>query len=983
MIISNSPDITSLLVKVTWDISGASPVVRLENLSTGAHLANISWAFSTLSPSQTPIHTGNINAPDIVGNWTTHVLNDPFPKPFNQIEFSGPPYSFYVTIKDSNGSEYTAPIQYASICRPSGNIATSKTTFGTASAEVRVMCQDAKVFFQDQTAHSYKGTDGTQYSSVLRVVYPIDETLTIPDPFVAAAFSTALVPISYSSSNYQYLLMSIYDYDMGDNVIIRIKYQTLQTFAVWCNIDLLPLRCEIDKLIDSIVNGTCADVNSVTRKLTLITPKFMLVCMGIMQPLIGVDVPTVIEEIKSIGGFQCNCCGAASGIIPTTSSVIDGYNFLFNKLGGDVNGSWTVNGTNITLNIGDVKYVVTVATNSPSAISAQSFSFSPSLSSDGFTKTYSLVVDGTLLATDILNIIKNNTSLVNLFNSIVTAVGGTMQLLVDGKCIFNTGGSCDYTWTLSSIPGSGSNATISAITANGALNNLNYSFNTTTLPALEAYLNTLGLGTFVVLNLGSGVVRITSVGNTHSLGDINYNVASADKLAGYAKNCTGITPISANQVVQNIIDYLCGLDDSQVVTSQPYDICYIDPQSGIKKVSTVASGEEVTVFIQELLLRGCDTIDYIIASNSNINCQAIKNAFPPNINLMQLTDNLFGTKAGQCAIINPVEAAIRMLQLGVYNADFMTAFCAAVSLCAGGLMCDPYSVFQLTIVEGSPVLDLNIIITFTHPSAVSNTIRYARVDNTSTPTYTTIPNVLPGASPYTISNLPDGNYFVGITPHYADGRACAEVSLNSGRPSAGISAFSAAWVSNQIRIDYTAPEAYVRVNINYPNGGTYSHIYANGFGAPILITPPTGVYGDFTVTMTTVFNKDTGFYGDTTPPAIVNVTPPNNSSLVNHTSNALTPISMIVTDGNNVTTIPFNAATVAGGGGVINFYLPPLIQIASILITFGTGTVGEAYFVGDATFVGTITDNHISFDSIDTLVSGGASINLIDPSPAI
>lgn len=984
MIISNSPDINLLLVQVTWDISGATPVIELQNLSTGSNLAGCTWAFSAFSPSETPIHDGNINQPDITGNWSTHNLNDAWPKPFNSIEWSGSPYQFFVTVKDSQGNIFINPVQDAFICHPAGNTNSSKNTYGVAKSDVQVQCNQAAVFFQDTTYHTYKGTDGTQISSVLRVIYPIDETLTIPTPFVAAAYSTALVPISYSSPNYQFVQTQVYDYDLGDNTIVRIKYQSIYTFGVFCNYDLEPLVCEITKLIDTIETGNCSDIAEAQRKMNLIVSKFTLVMIGIQQPLTGVNVPLLIEEIIAIGGFNCNCCTAATGIIPNTSSVIGNYNFTVNKLGGDINGSWTTNGNNITLNLGDVAYVVAIGNESPSTISA--FSVTPVVSGDGFLKTYYINIDGTQLAYDILNVIKDNTALINLFNSIVNANLGDLTLNVDTNCLGINSGSCDFQFTLVNIPASPNNAILKGIQVGQFTRTINYAFNLSTLGALQAYLNTLSLGAFVVSTTGGGTVIISSTGNTFPLAGMLYNnTVGSDRFAAFSSECSGFTPISANLVVQAIIDYLCGITDSQMITSQDYVICSIDPVSKAKVLTTVTAGSKENILISQLLDKNCDTTDYILGIQG-VNCNSMKSLFASNINLLQNTDILLGTKGGDCAGISPVEAATRMFQLGAYNADFMEAFCNLVSLCAGGFSCDPYTIFQVAVIDGSPsATKMDIVVTFTHPSAISNTIRYARIDNTNTPVYTTIPNILPGASPYMIANIDEGDYFVGITPIYADGRACSEVSTTTGMCT-GITSFSAIINdSGNIVISYSAVEGLpkVKVIINYPNGGTASTIY-NNTGTDITITPPAGVYGDYFITMIPVCNEATGFFGQATAPVILGVTPPSNSLLTNNSTSAYTVASLSAKISGGSTLI-FSVPSIAASGGTVSFFLADGVY-DSILISYGTGSavgVGNAYLTsssGTILNVFTANPNAILFDEGFTNV-GGIQIVITDGSP--
>lgn len=987
MIITNSPDITKLQVLVKWDISGGLPQILLVNESEGANLAGCVWSFTAASPSLTPIVTGDIDTPDITGNWATNTISAAWPRPFNQIEFSGSPYTFFVTVKDSIGNVYVNEVQNAFICRPVGNTQASKNTYGLALSDVKVQCQQASVFFQDTTYHTYKGTDGTQISSVLRVIYPIDETLTIPAPFIGAAYSTALVPISYSSNNYQFVQTQVYDYEVGENTIIRIKYQTIQTFGVYCNLDLLPLVCEINKLIDTVESGNCESVVEAQRKMNLIVSKFTLVMIGIQQPLTGVDVPLLIEEIIAIGGFDCNCCTAATGIIPTTSSVIGDYNFIVNKLGGDVNGNFSTNGNNITLNIGDISYVVAIGNQSPQTISA--FSFTPIISGGGFSKTYYLNIDGTQLATDILNIIKSDVGLVNLFNSIVTANQGNFELVVNMDCIGTASDACDYTFTLTGISNSPSNSQLAIILSSVPANQRvpNFAFNLSTLPALQAYLNTLGIGTFVVTNpTGNTVVIATNTNNFALTGMVYFSAGvAAKKYAEFTANCTGFVARSANQVVQDIIDYLCGLTDAQIVTSQDYVICSINPVTNLKEIITIPAGTAENLLIAEILDRGCDTVDYLLALKG-VDCASMQTLFKTSPALLQNTDLIYGTKGGLCAGMNPVEAATRMLQLGVYNADFMAALCSAISLCASGFACDPYTIFQVAVVDASPSYNnMDIIVTFSHPSAVKNTIRYARIDNTTTPVYTTIPNVLPGASPYTIAGLPDGDYFVGITPIYADGRACSEVSTTTGACT-GITAFSAIFdESGNIVISYSAITSLpkVKVIINYPNGGTAATLYTNN-GDDITITPPSGVIGDYYITLTPVCNASTGFEGLPTAPVILSVTPSNNSTFTNNTTNALAPVSMIATEfgtGNNIT--PVNVASVAISG-VVNFYIADGTY-SSINMTFPTGIIGEGYLVtGSGTYIGILlgapVGHQISFSNV--VISGGAIISVNDSSPA-
>jgi hypothetical protein len=699
MVINGSADIFTLVIDVIWDISNPLPQILLTNLSTGPNLAGCTYWFVATSPTGTYIHQGSETTPDKIGIWTSASLNDAWPRPFSQIEYSGAPYLFTSYVKDSAGNIYTGDTQAATICRPQGNTPTSKNTYGLATAYVQVNCPEAGVFFQDTTNHSYQGQDGVIGSSVLRVVYPIDETGTIPAPFVADHFSVVQVPITYSSDNYQFLSSSIYDYDQGNNTTIRIKYQSFNQkngspavrFPVLCNIDLCPLVCEYTKFITKLEAGSCADSEQAHQDLVLMNSKMALIMIGIKEPLCGIDVPTLIEEVKTIGGFTCDCCNAATGIIPTNASIIAGYTFQIVPICGNITGEVVQNGNLIQFELQDISYVFKICDSSPS----QTTAFSVEPSQTGCQKTYCLSIDVTQFGYDLGNAIKDNADLLNFWQTIIGTGSGTPNLIVDGGCIFQSSTACDYTLTLANIPVNTTYALLTAIKVGTINYSLNYSFNLTNLPGLQTYLNALGYGAFTVLNPLGQTVVILSGNNPNDIQSLTYKIAGTTFLATLAKSCTGYIPINANQVVQNIINYICGLDDTQVFTSDGYVICYIDPADGVSKTETVAAGEALTTFITALLSRGCQTIEYIHSLVPQ-DCDGIKTLFPSSVAIMQANDYFLGTKAGDCARILPAEAFLSMLTIGYFNDDVVNAFCALVDRCRGSFVCTQYSTFSAT-----------------------------------------------------------------------------------------------------------------------------------------------------------------------------------------------------------------------------------------------------------------------------------------------
>lgn len=264
----------------------------------------------------------------------------------------------------------------------------------------------------------------------------------------------------------------------------------------------------------------------------------------------------------------------------------------------------------------------------------------------------------------------------------------------------------------------------------------------------------------------------------------------------------------------------------------------------------------------------------------------------------------------------------------------------------------------------------NIIVNLVNPSAISNTIRYARIDNTTTPTYTTISNVT--ANPYIIQNVPNGQYSIGVTPNYGDGRICPEV-FQTTPPCTGINAFSAIVSSTNFVISYSVAIGLpnVRVNIQYPNGGTFSQVYpANGLN--ITIAQPSNVYGAYSITITPCCDTGSGFFGNPSAPIILNVTPPNNSTFTNSTSGTLTTVSL--TSFNTATTLIFTAASILTTG-VTHFYLPDGFY-NSLVVQINTGTIASGSLVtGSGTYPGVVSgSNMITFSNVN--VSGGIAITV-------
>jgi hypothetical protein len=308
--ITTSTDVFTLDFAVLVDISTPNPTVKFTNQSTGPNLPGCKWLFNVITPNNQPIHVSDWNTPDGSGAWTEFTFPESLPQPGGNIAWSGSPYRFRITVRDASDKEFTYE-KTADICRPSGNQAGSNA--GKGIIPVQVKCTDAKLYVEDKTNYSYKKQilPSLIVQKRLTLVYPPNEQGTFPTPFVINDFTNGLIPISFSSPGYQAILESIVHYDLGSFIFLKVKYKVKETFAVQCNIDLCQLMCEYTALTQEAQKGCDKEM---TDKLTLINAKMNQALVGKMQPLCKIDVGKLVEEIKELGGFDCNCdCG--NGIV--------------------------------------------------------------------------------------------------------------------------------------------------------------------------------------------------------------------------------------------------------------------------------------------------------------------------------------------------------------------------------------------------------------------------------------------------------------------------------------------------------------------------------------------------------------------------------------------------------------------------------------------------------------------------------------------
>lgn len=674
----SSPDINILDFSVLLDMSMAIPTLSITNLSTVVNPGNLQWIFIVLSPNGTPIHTGDFASPDIdSAAFTTFNFSDPIPMPFGKLEFNAiNKYSVEVFVKDSNGEIFNLK-KAQSICKPNGN--NGKNNFGAADIHIESKCSLGKIYITDQTALLYKSLTGTKVSTSGTLSYPPDIDGNAPADFTINQMPL-LAPIQTGGDGYRVYVAHIYQYDLGDFFYVNVRYSyNNKSFPVWCNVDLCPLFCEYDKLL-ALVEKECdpetrGDYN---KKLNLINGKLMKAVIGIVQPLCGFDVPKLIEEIKEIGGFTCDCCRPVS--LSNIGAVTDaGISLAVNKLGGDAVLSWTSDGNgNFTLNYADYTYVFTICEDSGS----DAFEFKQTQA--GYVKTTCLKVDIGILATEIVTEITNNTTLINMINSIVNQVQLNCNG-IDPMGIYSP--TCDYSIQVNAaMPGD----FVVSILIDGV--EIPAPSNTLLIQdaAIASWLNSLTLGTFTAsYNAGTKILTVSSTGNTHSVSALLVG-GSSERNLKFGNTCGNICTI-----LQNIITYLANQNLLQITTGGDITVCSLDG-TGHTVTTTFPSNTTGFTLVQALATAICSITSLFglrMLSSPNLKAQFAEYSGGVPVS----GDYALMSKNGILTKIPLEKLAVAIFALLSSDTDVKNTYCAG-SLCDSVPNCSP--VTNLAVAPG-------------------------------------------------------------------------------------------------------------------------------------------------------------------------------------------------------------------------------------------------------------------------------------------
>lgn len=686
MNISSSPDITVFKVKATIDLSLPVPVVRFTNLSSGANLANVSYAFEVYSPNNIPIHKGvATTSPDVVGLWTTHSLTESLITFQNSIEWSGYPYRIVISARDSNNTVYKLPEMSLRITQPKANTRVGHT-YGEGIVDVQVSCEAKEAFIRDRTPYSYQGIKGAiQPSSSITVIQPPDATGVPPAPQIFPGLSQVAFPLYIAGEGYKAVLQSVVDYELEPDAFVRLKYIKTQNFNVNCNYDLCPLLYEFAKLLDKADRECDAKLDKKIQRLNSLITNAII---AKMQPTCGVDLGRLIEQIKEVGGWQCDCtCGAPIGMNGTNTGAAPGALNIQFLTSGDITGFATVTGNNILLTLKDFQYIIQWAASTDNrAFSVKQVTVA------GATKTYLLNVDLNMLAEDLIKTIGSVPALLDSFNLLVK---NSFNFSVDGKCVLVSNPACNYTLTVADIPPAPLTAQFKNIEIGGITHPISITFNQTSgLIAVKEALNGLNKGLWTVAVV-DGLLTISSTANTNIVNGATVYLTADKSLSLSKTGCTGTLSYQPSVVVQAIIDYLCKINATQIKLGYDFVFTTINPDGTVKEMQFKTT-DSLKSFLDAL--KDFATVAISIGNKWKISATEILAIFSNTANPIKSTDVVFATRdgvPGQWTQIDILKSLISVVT-STNDSALKALWCGAVNVC-GLSICNPVQFASLVL----------------------------------------------------------------------------------------------------------------------------------------------------------------------------------------------------------------------------------------------------------------------------------------------
>lgn len=597
--------------------------------SSGLELMGVNWSSPQIVPSTSQIYELDLSS-----------LNYAF-------LFQG--YKIVGYIKETNGTEYSTDPVVKNVCLPVG---INESGYVPGVFQLLSNCVNNTLTVKDLTVFAYNNQLPQSIVKNGNLYYP---TGTIsPVSFEGTPFTNNVV----YTGQYSIVCTTEATYNLGDGIYVVITYFANNlNFNVTCTNRIADLLCCVIEVQETSIKQCNNAIGQKSKQQLLEISPFL--STGLLKEINGQDASEEAEYIRK--ALNCNC-GATSihqnEQTPINPSV---YNIVINGQGGTTIDPPTQIGSTKIFNV--VSKIYQVAKGNPSD-AAFTITVDTSVTN---TVKYIITFNYSVMAGYIVDqIVSNPTYISQLQNVLVTALNLSG---LDGKCILDTL-SYDYTGQFTGIT---SPDTVESITIAGVVHNAPINTFASDATAIQTWLNSLTLGTFVV-TYNSGTLTITSANNT--------NVISTMTIARNDANETLYTiqfqssQFTLIQVLQAIVNYLCALSAGQISLGSPLTLSYFDYNGNLVQQNFTSQDTQAAYNLG--LSNFLNSLYQTVSSMIVLTCAKIKAFFVDRPNDTFTTgDRILGTLGGgNCAGLTDQQLALVVISAITKYADVKTAFCA-------------------------------------------------------------------------------------------------------------------------------------------------------------------------------------------------------------------------------------------------------------------------------------------------------------------
>lgn len=653
-------------------------------------------------------------------------------------------------IKDSDGNIYYTPAVFKTICQP---VDITESGYVPGMFQIVASCPDNTLTVKEITKLVYDGKQPTTVTKTGTLYYPTG-TLD-PVTFTGTPFTNNQI---YTGEN-RINCTTVASYDLENDVFVLVTYLTRQAFKVSCSFKMMDLMCCLEKLEQTaVLNCDTAVGQGAKQKMNDISFYFMV---GLGKEINGEDASKEAEYIRKT--LNCDCGAFTLGQNEQTPVNPAVTNIVLQGVAGTTIPAPTVNGNTKTYSIRSSIYQVVKG--NPSDLA---FTITTDTSVTNLVK-YKITFNYDVMAGYILTAIQNNPTWIALLNSLITGISGSLAGL-NGKCVIDMT-TIDYAVSESVT----SLTKITNIVINGTTYNAPANTFANNATPINTWLNSLTLGTFNA-SVVSGTLTIISTANTNVVSTITFTSPDETKMFG----STSKTLI---QVLQALIDYLCGLTACQVALCHNLSLLFFDYNGDLVPhgLTTLNSQDDFNSLAQDAI----NSLATRINTLTGITCDKLKAVFVDRpLSSFAGAARIFGFDLdGNCTSFTPQQVALGIMQAVQAFANVKTAFCAID--CSVPASCPDISAINMNVLAGNIAI-YGVTFSPTTTSSQQLTVQY-RVNGTTPWTVATNNlNVfangnINGTTPYQITGVSQGTtYDVQITNNCGGTGFLTQITIPTG-----------------------------------------------------------------------------------------------------------------------------------------------------------------------------------------------------------